>query len=318
MGVELPQNQRMTENLWGVSVLERLWDRMVAFDSASTGAAQLVYKSYLRTLKIPGLRDIVGAGGQAMSGLIQYTELMRRFQGIEGITLLDAEDEFEVQQHSAFSGLSDALTQFGQQLSGALQIPLVRLFGQSPAGLNATGESDLRMYYDGISNDQNKHLKVGVTTCYKLIAASKGIKLSDNFALAFRSLMELDDTQKGEVAGKVQAAVSGAMQDGLITQQGAMRELRQSSRVTGIFTNITQEMIEAGDDAIAPPQPEGMPGDDPGAPGVPPIPGAKPSPFDKKDEADNKALPGDKPDEVRPNKQAPKLDAGTTRRVKLQ
>ena len=143
VGVELPQNQRMTENLWGISVLERLWDRMIAFDSASTGAAQLVYKSYLRTLKIPGLRDIVAAGGQAYTGLIQYTEMMRRFQGIEGITLIDGEDEFEAQGHSAFSGLSDALTQFGQQLSGALQIPLVRLFGQSPAGMNSTGESCL-------------------------------------------------------------------------------------------------------------------------------------------------------------------------------
>ena len=319
-GVQLPHQQRMTENMWGISVLERLWDRMVAFDSASTGAAQLVYKSYLRTLKIPGLRDIVAAGGVAMSGVIQYTEMMRRFQGIEGITLLDGEDEFEVQEHSAFSGLSDALTQFGQQLSGALQIPLVRLFGQSPAGLNSTGDSDLRTYYDHIRNQQRKHMIVGVTTCYKLVAASKGIKLPDNFALDFTSLMELDDTQKADVAGKVQTAVSGALSDGLLSQKAGMMELRQSSRTTGIFTNITQEDIEAADEEIAPPQAgEALPGD-PSQPGMPPLPGTKPAPFGKGEEDDSKALPGDESDskQIRPQGKAPGVDPGKARRVKLQ
>jgi len=322
VGVELPQNQRMTENLWGISVIERLWDRMIAFDSASTGAAQLVYKSYLRTLKIPGLRDIIAAGGTAMNGVIAYTELMRRFQGMEGITLLDGEDEFEAQSHSAFSGLSDALTQFGQQLSGALQIPLVRLFGQSPAGLNSSGESDMQMFWDHIRQQQRKTMIVGITTIYKLIAKSKGVKLPNNFALDFTSLRALDDTQKADVASKVQTAVSGALADGLLTQKAAMQELRQSSRTTGIFTNITQEAINAADDAVAPPDAgEALPGD-PGAPGGPPQPGGLPG-LPKpgvKPEAGNMDLPGDKPDDkqVRPKPEAQKLDNGKTRRVQLQ
>ena len=60
IGIQVPYQQRLTENLWGISVLERLYDRMIAFDSASTGAAQLVYKSYLRTLSIEGMRDKIG------------------------------------------------------------------------------------------------------------------------------------------------------------------------------------------------------------------------------------------------------------------
>ena len=108
-GIRLPYWQRLMENLWGLSVLERLYDRMVAFDSASTGAAQLVYKSYLRTLKVDGLRELVSAGGDALNGLTKYVDMMRRFQGIEGITVIDGNDEFNVDGHSAFSGLSDAL-----------------------------------------------------------------------------------------------------------------------------------------------------------------------------------------------------------------
>ena len=77
------------ENMWGISVVERLYDRLIAFDSATNGAAQLVYKSYIRTLKISKLREIIATGGMQVNQLQQYVEMMRRYQGIEGITLID-------------------------------------------------------------------------------------------------------------------------------------------------------------------------------------------------------------------------------------
>lgn len=258
-GVQLPYNQRMTENLWGISVLERLYDRMVAFDSASSGAAQLVYKSYLRTLAVKGLREIVAGNEKAMVGLMKQVEMMRRFQGIEGITLIDAEDEFQVQGHQAFSGLSDALTQFGQQLSGALQIPLTRLFGQSPAGFS-TGDADLQLYYDSINQQQQRTMYHGVTAVYKAAAASEGVKLPDNFAVKFASLWEMDDKEKSEIAKSNSDTVLAAHDAGIIGRQTALKELRQASRVTGVFTNITEEMIEEADDEVQPPMDEsGLP-----------------------------------------------------------
>ena len=262
VGIELPYQQQLTENLWGISVLERLYDRMIAFDSASTGAAQLVYKSYLRTLKVEGLRDIVAAGGKPLSGLYTYVDMMRRFQGIEGITMLDMKDEFDVQGHSAFSGLSDVLTQFGQQLSGALQIPLVRLFGQSPAGLSATGESDIRNYYDHINQRQNKDMRTGVTNVYQLMARSEQIQLPQNYLVKFSPLWQLNETEKAEVAGKLVTAVTGAKDAALISDQTAMKELKSSSRVTGVFSNITDEDIAKANADIEPPLGEGLGGFD--------------------------------------------------------
>lgn len=255
VGVRLPYQQAMTENLWGISVLERLYDRLIAFDSASTGAAQLVFKAYLRTLSIPGLREVVAAGGRPLEGLVAYTDMMRRFQGIEGITLIDKEDLFEVQSTSAFSGVDSILTQLGQQVSGALQVPMTRLFGQAPSGLSTDDKSGMRNYYDSIQQQQRRNLG-GVTTIYKLIAASKRIKLPPNFATDFSSLYTLDDQAKSEVAAKVTEAVTKALDAGLISQQVGMKELRQSSRTTGVYTNISAEDIEAADEEVAPPMSE--------------------------------------------------------------
>lgn len=252
VGIPLPYNQALTEQMWGISVLERLYDRMVGFDSATTGVMQLIYKSYLRTLKVKGLRTLVANGGQAYEGFIKYVNNMRRMQTIEGMSIIDGEDEFEAQTHQALSGLSDTMIHLGQQLSGALQIPLVRLFGQSPTGLNSTGESDLRTYYDHISNQQQKHLTRGVLLTYILCAKSLGIQLPQNFMVEFASLLELNDTEKAEVANSVVTAVTGAHDSGLLTDKAAMQELRQSASRTGIFSNITRDMIEQADDQVNP------------------------------------------------------------------
>ena len=299
VGIELPYQQRLQELLWGISVLERLYDRMVMFDSATTGAGQLVYKSYLRTLSVKSLRQVVAAGGKAVDGLSLYVDMMRRFQGIEGITVIDADDTFEAQTHAAFSGLSDVLVQFGQQVSGALQIPLVRLFGQSPAGLNSTGESDLTTYYDHIKRLQQKDLLHGVTQTYQLIAASKQIQLPPDFGVDFRPLRELDDKDKADIASSLATTITSAYESGLISQQTALKELRQQSRRTNVFTNITANDIILADDVVQPPAPEAV---------MPPGEGDVPPGADQPQDGGPGPVPGGVPQPAKPGvKQAPAI-----------
>lgn len=251
-GVELPHWQKMQENGWGQSVLERLWDRLLAFDSSTEGAAQLVYKAHLRTYKVEGLRQIIAAGGKAFDGLVAQIDAVRAFQSNEGLTLMDVNDEFEAHSYS-FSGLSDMLLQFGQQLSGAMDIPLVRLFGQSPAGLNATGESDLRNYYDSIKQNQERRLRTPVGKIYDIMFRSLfGQEPPENMSIVFNPLWQMDDEQKANVANTVATAVGNMFEAGIIDRNTALQELRESSEATGIFSKITDEQIEEAEDEPPP------------------------------------------------------------------
>lgn len=252
VGSKLPYWQQVSENLWGASVIESMYDRMIAFDSATQGAAQLAYKAYLRTIKIDGLREIIAAGGEALQGLFQFVEMMRMFQGIEGVTMLDAKDEFEGHSSANFAGLSDVMLNMAQQLSGASQIPLVRLFGQSPAGLNSTGESDLRTYYDGINQKQVSTMSVGMKKIVWATAQSGGWKIPEDFTISFRPLWQLSEEQKSEVAAKDTSTVTSAEQSGLVSQKVAMKELKSLSKVTGRWTNITDEDIADASEDLPP------------------------------------------------------------------
>lgn len=263
-GQHLPYWQRIAENLWGQSVLERIYDRIIAFDSATEGAAQLTYKAHLRTYKIPGLREIIGTGAEAMKGLTAQINMIRQMQSNEGITLMDGEDEFEAHQY-AFSGLADIILQFGQQVSGAIGVPLVRLFGQSPAGMSATGESDFRNYYDNVGAQQNNRLRTPLHIVYECLSRSEyGKPLPDDFEFAFRALWQMSDVEKSQVAQNVATALTGLEQQGLISHEVVLRELRDLSKSTGIFSSISDEDIEAAKNE--PPEPAQLP-EVPGLPG---------------------------------------------------
>jgi len=242
-GVELPYWQMIAENGWGQSVLERLWDRLIPFDSITQGAAQLVYKAHLRTYKVDGLRQIVAIGGQALEGLVKQIEMMRTFQTNEGITLMDSSDTFEAHSYS-FAGLSDMMLQFAQQISGALGIPLVRLLGQSPSGMNSSGDSEIRQYYDSVRNQQESAMRVGVGLIYNVLHRSVlGKEPPESFNFEFTPLWAMSDEEKANIANTISTAVKSLSDSGIIDRSTALKELRQSSHTTGIFSNVTDEDI---------------------------------------------------------------------------
>ncbi len=246
-GIPLPHAQRCGEDGWGQSVVERLFDRLVAFDSASLGAAQMAFKSHLRTYKVDGLREIVAAGGRAMEALLKQVDMIRQSQCNEGLTLMDGKDEFITHSYG-FSGLSDLLLQFGQQISGALGIPLVRLFGQSPAGFSATGESDLRTYYDNIRQGQESRLRRPLALVLEVLCRSElGVPPPSGFHFGFTPLWQISAAERASIAEATARTVINAHQASLIDRGTALRELRETSRLTGLFSNVTDQDIRNGD-----------------------------------------------------------------------
>ena len=250
-GVTLPYRQRTTEDGWGMSVIERLRDRLIAYDSSTQGAAQLVQKAHLRTYGVKGLREIIAGGGTAYDGLIKHLEMIREYQSNEGLTLIDAEDQMQFDSYT-FSGLADIMAEFGQQLAGAADITLVRLFGQSPRGFS-TGETDVRNYYDMIRAKQGTDLDDNVRRAVAVTSMSVLHKpLPETFSFEFVPLWQLTDSQKAEIANTDATRIGGLVRDGVLSRGQGLKELRDTSGSTGRYTSISDDEI---DDAVnAPPR----------------------------------------------------------------
>lgn len=269
-GIDLPYQQFLSENLWGMSVIERMFDRLIAFDSTTQGVAQLVYKAYLRTWKLEGLRDLIASGGPMLEAVVKQVQFTAMMQSNEGVTMLDSADEFETHSYT-FTGLDNVLLQFGQQLAGAIEEPLTRLFGMSPAGLNATGESDMQIYADNINKKQESQLRAPVTRLLDITARSVlGRPLPDGFTFDFVPIRQPTPEQRATIFSTRTQAVVGAFEAGLVQRDTALKELKQGSDVDGGWTNISDEEIsdaesdpplsEFAENELNPPEPEMPPG----------------------------------------------------------
>ena len=86
-------------------------------------------------------------GEAVLTKRFQVAALLKSFNRM---LLLDGTESYEKKQNS-FANLDKVIQQFMIDVSGAADIPMTRLFGTSATGMNATGDNDVRNYYDMVS-----------------------------------------------------------------------------------------------------------------------------------------------------------------------
>lgn len=241
IGHELPYAQKIKMLMWGQSIVERIYDRILIYDSATYGGANLLLKSFLRTLKVSGLRQNIAAGGIVMENVAEYVNMVGMYQNSENILLIDSEDEIETSNWS-FSGIDKALTQFGEQMAGCTGIPLVRFFGQPPGGFNSSGEIDMRNYYDHINVKQEAQLRPAYDKLIPVIAMSLyGRQLEVGWQYTFGALWQPSDVEKAEIAKLDADTVSSLVSAGIFTPEMALRALRYTARWSRRYSDISDE-----------------------------------------------------------------------------
>ena len=158
-GAQLPDGQQYGTRLGGDSELQSVVSEVRNLDATMANIASLVFEAKIDIIGIDGFNDGLRSGGYAYEDLVvRRTSLSARGKGNNGTLVMDAKDVY-TQKSASFSTLPDVADRFMQLTSAASSIPMTLLFGMSPAGLNATGESDTRGYYDRIKVDQT--LEIG-------------------------------------------------------------------------------------------------------------------------------------------------------------
>ena len=72
---------------------------------------------------------------------------------------IDVEGEDYDFKSLSMAGVKDVLDSTCNMLSAVTDIPQTILFGRSPAGLNATGDSDMENYYNMVERIQKRNMK---------------------------------------------------------------------------------------------------------------------------------------------------------------
>lgn len=260
-GDELPFWESQSEQLWGASVIESVFEELKKRDNVSWNIAQLTFMASLRVLKMNDLGQMLAASDEvSQKELYNTIQAQNWLMSNMGLQVIDAADGIESHQYT-FGGLSEVYQQFMMDISGAAQIPATKLFGRSPSGMNATGESDLQNYYELIGQEQESKLRPILNKILPVLCMSVFGAVPDDLDFDFDPVSEPSDQERSDLAKSGTENVVAALNAGLVSKRTALKELKQQSERTGVWTNITdQDIMNASDEIEEEGEMGGMPG----------------------------------------------------------
>ena len=241
VGRELPRAETVRERYWGAIEMEHIQDELLKRSAASANIAQLIFQANITTLKMADFGDLLGTGTEEQRRNLEYAmETENRFRTSFGLQLMSRDDCLENHPYS-FAGLSEIYEQFMMDMAGAAEIPATRLFGRSPQGMNATGESDLRNYYDMIAQMQERMLRPALEKLLPVMAVSCWGFVPEDLEIVFEPVMTSSPAERAELVQKLSGDVIEGYKCGLFTREQAIAELKSRGREMGAYITIQNE-----------------------------------------------------------------------------
>jgi phage-related protein (TIGR01555 family) len=242
-GRDLPFIEKQVEMGWGESEVEVIYEELKKRDNASYNIANLLFMANLKVLKMQGMEEILSTGdADLQQDLYNTVEGQNRLMNSNSMMVLGKDDDFATHQYT-FSGINDVYQSFMLDVAGASEIPVTKLFGRSPAGLSATGESDLQNYYDMIGQKQVSQLQPVIDKLLPVMVMSELAYIPNDLSYDFNPVAEQTEEELASIVDKKVNAINTVYQGGLITQKVAIKELKEMADTTGMFTNISDEDI---------------------------------------------------------------------------
>jgi phage-related protein (TIGR01555 family) len=212
--------RQVTENYgWGDSVLQRVWDVIRDFQMSWAGTASILQDFAQGVFKMKGLADAVVADDGSRRVLNRLAAMDMARSMIRAV-ILDADGEDFERKQTPIAGLSDTLQQLAIRLAAAADMPVTLLMGQSPSGMNATGEADISNWYDRVKGMQTGKVQPALEQLVLALFLSKEGptkgKEPDQWSIHFHPL------QQETKAEKSAARLANAQADQIYFAMGAV------------------------------------------------------------------------------------------------
>lgn len=245
VGTDMPYYEEIAEQHWGTSAIEALYDDLVRRDNIVHNIANLTFKACLSVYEIENLDQIfASAGANAQRRMYSMIQAMSILESNLGVKLVNKGDGVQQLQY-AFSGLPEVLDGAMLDVSGSTSIPATRLFGRSPAGMNATGESDEKMYRSTLEQQRATHIIPVLEKLCPVVCKSAlgGVPSGAEFKLP--PLEEMSPNEKAEVIDKRLQPLERLFALGMVPADAVLEELRNTQIEMNMTATINDKTIDA-------------------------------------------------------------------------
>lgn len=186
---------------WAFSKLQRVMHVIQNFDVAWEGASYMLGDASQGVFKLSGLLNML-ASIEGRKLLERRMEVVERTRGIARAIAVDPEKgEDFTKVATVFTGIPDMLDRFADRLAAASRMPVTILLGKSPAGLNATGASDLQIWYDRIRAFQRQEVKPALELLVTAVLSELGAS-PKSWSISFPELQRMSPLEEADLRNK--------------------------------------------------------------------------------------------------------------------
>lgn len=233
---------------WGGSPLDLLWDEFNRWKVTQDSLAAAIHDFSLFVHSYKGLQKILSRkdrlGEKAVMARFQE---MRETAQAQGGVAIDADGEKIEYLNRQFNGITDITKDFRDSLIGATRLPHTLLFGESPSGLGATGESEENSIANLVREFQENVWKPKLMRLYRLIFLAKdgptGGKEPDGWGLRFNSLIPESESDKA-TARQTQAQTDNVYIAANVITAEEVRASRFGGEDYSFETNLDEDAWE--------------------------------------------------------------------------
>jgi phage-related protein (TIGR01555 family) len=225
------------ENFWGKSIFATGWDPISDSQVVSNSIADLIFESNVDVYRINGLNALIAEGKDAL--VVKRLKIASEMKSIINGIALDKEDEYNKKSNS-FANLADIDDRFIQKVAGAYNIPVTKLVGISPSGMNATGESDLLNYDDMVQSIQENDIRPQLDILDQVIIASE-FGTSEPIEYIFQPLKQLTEVEQADVDSKNAIRDQVYIDLDIIKESDVLANLAEN----GTYVSIDEARVEA-------------------------------------------------------------------------
>ncbi len=202
----LPQMLTQTQyRFFGLPELCRIRRELKNTSTAHGNGVRLLDRCVQAIYKMKNLSQLISTD-TGEDAVVKRLNLIDMARGLMGTIAIDGDGEEYEFRNITLTGARDIIDSTCNMLSAVTNIPQTKLFGRSPAGENATGESDLENYYDYVGNIQTQMIKNNQKTLIDAIIIAgqrKGIYTEPpEYKLEFNPLWSLTEVQQADVDAK--------------------------------------------------------------------------------------------------------------------
>jgi phage-related protein (TIGR01555 family) len=138
----------------------------------------------------------------------------------------------------SFAGIPDIIDRFQIAASGAARMPRAMLFGTSAGGLGATGEMEIRNYYDIIAAIQENDLQPEMRVLDAMIVKTALGSIPPEIHYNWRSLYQIDDKTKAEIGNMIVKKYVDAVGAGIFPEELAYKQIVNELTEAGVSPGL--------------------------------------------------------------------------------